>query len=175
MKSIADSTEKVSKAQSVMEEQKLVMEDQKLANDYAMKLLQEQMEESFDDDKEQEPRQLFDDAPLKEEAVLDPKIVQDSPEAEELNQEVIDDEVMAEDQYGRLYGSDEGVHQEEDSFVSADRQSFNIPGQKTARKLSNRDAESTRKSFSQDARGRSLIGQLSRAKCKMLIYKFKNH
>ena len=43
MKSIADSTEKVSKAQSVME-------DQKLANDYAMKLLQEQMEESFKND-----------------------------------------------------------------------------------------------------------------------------
>ncbi len=162
MKSIADSTEKVSRAQSAMEEQKLAMEDQKLANDYAMRLLQEQMEESFDHDKEQEPRQLFDDASLKEEAVLDPKIVQDSPEAEELNQEGIDDEVMAEDQYGRLYGSDEGVHQEEDSFISADRQSFNIPGQKTARKLSNRDAGSTRKSFSQDARGRSLVGQLSR-------------
>ena len=101
------------------------------------------------DDEKQEPRQLFDDAPLKEEAVLDPKIVQDSPEAEELNQEV-----MAEDQH-------EGVHQEEDSFVSADHQSFNIPGQKTARKLSNRDAESTRKSFSQDARSRSSRGQLS--------------
>ena len=73
MKSIADSTEKVSKAQSAME-------DQKLANDYAMKLLQEQMEESFknDDDEDQEPRQLFDDAPLKEEAVLDPEIVQDT-------------------------------------------------------------------------------------------------
>ena len=94
---------------------------------------------------------------------MDPEIVQDSPEAEELNQEAIDDDLMTEDQYGRQYGSDEVVHQEEDSFVFTDRQSINIPGQETAWKLSNRDAESTRKPFSQDARGRSLRGQFSRA------------
>ena len=55
---------------------------------------------------DQEPSQLLSDLPLKEGAVSDSE---EDQEAEELNQEAIDDDLMTKERYGKLYGSDEVV------------------------------------------------------------------
>ena len=110
-----------------------------------------------------EPRQLLSDLPLKEAAVFDSADVQDSPEAEELSQDAMDDDLIDQYTYGQNYGVPDATYKEEDSLQSIDHQAINMPGQETARKPSNRDTESTVKPFSQDARGRSLRGHYSRA------------
>ena len=93
------------------EAQRLESEAISLEQATATKRLKEQFDsfiadlEDDEDDPEtvqeaHEPRQLFDDVPLKEAAVFDSADVQDSPGAEELSQHATDDDLIDQYTYG---------------------------------------------------------------------------